>query len=108
MLTEAELAARSLGIQLQILEARVPDDFTTAFSAMARGGANGLYVIGGSMFFAERSRIAALAAQSRLPAIYGTRDFTEAGGLISYGPIFTEQWRRAADYAGKILQGANP
>ena len=60
------------------------------------------------MFFAERSRIAALAAQSRLPVISGAREFAEAGFLMSYGSIFVEQWRRAADYVGKILQGANP
>jgi putative ABC transport system substrate-binding protein len=60
------------------------------------------------MFFAERSRIAALAAQSRLPVISGQREFTEAGCLISYGPLLTEQWRRAATYVDKILRGASP
>ena len=108
MLTEAELAAQSIGVRLQILEARVPDDFTSAFSAMVRDGAGGLITFGSSMFFAERSRIAALAAQNRLPAIYGAKEFAEAGGLISYGSIFTEQWRRAATYVDKILKGANP
>ena len=108
MLTEAELAAQSIGVRLQILEARVPDDFTSAISAMVRDGAGGLITFGSSMFFAERSRIAALAAQNRLPAIYGAKEFAEAGGLISYGSIFTEQWRRAATYVDKILKGANP
>ena len=60
------------------------------------------------MFFAERSRIAALAAQSRLPVVSGAREFAEAGFLMSYGSIFAEQWRRAAAYVDKILQGANP
>ena len=60
------------------------------------------------MFFAERSRIATLAAQSRLPTISGAREFAEAGFLISYGSIFAEQWRRAATYVDKILKGANP
>ena len=108
MLTEAELAAQSIGVRLQILEARVPDDFTSAFSAMVRDRAGGLIVFGSSMFFAERLRIAALAAKNRLPAIYGAMEFAEAGGLISYGSIFTEQWRRAATYVDKILKGANP
>jgi putative ABC transport system substrate-binding protein len=108
MLTEVELAARSVGVKLQILEARVPDDFTSAFSAMTRDGAGGLIVLGSSIFFAERSRIAALAAHSRLPVISGPREFAEAGFLMSYGSIFAEQWRRAAAYVDKILQGANP
>ena len=107
-LTEAELAARSMGVKLQILEARVPDDFASAFSTMTRDEAGGLIVLGSSMFFAERLRIAAMAAESRLPAISGAREFAEAGFLFSYGSIFTEQWRRAAIYVDKILQGANP
>jgi putative ABC transport system substrate-binding protein len=107
-LTEAELAARSMGVQLQILEARVPDDFTSAFSAMIRDEAGGLIVLGSSMVFAERSRIAALAAESRLPTISGAREFAEAGFLFSYGSDFAEQWRRAATYVDKILQGATP
>jgi putative ABC transport system substrate-binding protein len=108
MLTEVEIAARSVGVKLQILEARVPDDFTSAFSAMTRDGAGALIVLGSSMFFAERSRIAALAAQSRLLVISGAREFADAGFLMSYGSVFAEQWRRAASYVDKILQGANP
>jgi putative ABC transport system substrate-binding protein len=108
MLTEVEIAARSVGVKLQILEARVPEDFTSAFSAMTRDGAGALIVLGSSMFFAERSRIAALAAQSRLLVISGAREFADAGFLMSYGSIFAEQWRRAASYVDKILQGANP
>jgi len=63
---------------------------------------------GGSMFFAERSRIAELAAQSRLPAIYGVRYFAEAGGLMAYGPSPRERWRRAATHVDKMLKGAKP
>ena len=65
-------------------------------------------VLGSSMFFAERSRIVALAAQIRLPAIYGPREYIEAGGLIAYGPPFRESWRRAATYVDKILKSAKP
>jgi putative ABC transport system substrate-binding protein len=72
-----------LSVELKRLEARVPDDFASAFSAMTKDGPGGLVVIGSSMFFAERARIAAPVAQSRLPAIYGTREFAQAGGLIS-------------------------
>lgn len=108
MLKEAELAARTIGVQLQKYEARVPDDFEGAFSAMTRDRAEGVIILGSSMFFAERSRIAGLAVQSRLPTISGATEFAEAGCLISYGSVFAEQWRRAATYVDKILKGADP
>ena len=60
------------------------------------------------MFFAERRRLAELAARHRLPAVYETRDFVDAGGLMSYGPSFPDMWRRAATYVDKILKGAKP
>jgi putative ABC transport system substrate-binding protein len=60
------------------------------------------------MLFAERSRIVALAVQSRLPVISGPRQFAEAGSLFSYGSVLSEQWRRAATYVDKILRGASP
>lgn len=108
MLREAELAVRTIGVQLQIYEARVPDHFEEAFSAMTRDGVDGITILGNSMFFAERSRIAALALQSRLAGIAGAREFAEAGFVISYGSVFVEQWRRAATYVDKILKGADP
>jgi len=107
-LREAEVAARSLKLRLQLLEARAPSDFAKAFLAMTKDRAGGLIVFGSSMFFAERSRIVALAAQSRLPAIYGPREYVDAGGLMTYGPTFRESWRRAATYVDKILKGARP
>ena len=60
------------------------------------------------MFFGERSRIADLAAQSRLPGIYVVREYVEAGGLMAYGPSLRENWRRAATYVDEILKGAKP
>ncbi len=107
-LKEAKVAARSLGIQLQFVEARVPGDFANAFLAMTKARAGGVVVLGGSVFFAERSQIAELAAQSRLPAIYPVREFVEAGGLMAYGSSIRESWRRAATYVDKILKGAKP
>ena len=91
-----------------MLEARAPGDFAKAFPAMTKERAGGLIVSSGSMFFAERSRIAALAAQSRLPAICGAREFGEAGGLMTHGRTSRESWRRAATYVDKILKGARP
>jgi len=107
-LREAEVAARSLKLQLQVLEARAPDDLARAFSAMRNGQAGGLIFLGGLMFFDQRTRIVELAAQSRLPAIYGARENAEAGGLMAYGPSVRESYRRAATYVDKILKGAKP
>ena len=108
MLREAEAAARVLKLQLQMMEARAPGDFAKAFSAMTSDRVGGLVVLGGSMFFAERSRIVALAAQSRLPAIYGPREYAHAGGLMAYASKLRENWRRASTYVDKILKGAHP
>ena len=107
-LREAEAAARSLKLQLQVLEARAPGDFASAFAAMTKDRAGGLLTLSGSVFFAERSRIVELAAQSRLPAIYVAKEYVEAGGLMAYGPSIRESWRRAATYVDKILKGAKP
>jgi putative ABC transport system substrate-binding protein len=108
LLREAEVAARSLKVQLQVLEARAPSDFASAFSAMTKDRAGGLMVFGNLMFFAERSRIVELAAQNRLPAIYTVREYAEAGGLMAYGRNLRESYRRAATYVDKILKGAKP
>src|SRR5262245_55923707 len=107
-LREAEVAARSLKVQLQVLEARAPSDFAGVFSAMTNGRAEGLILLGGLMFYVERTRIAELAAQSRLPTIHGAKENAEAGGLMSYGPNLRESYRRAATYVDKILKGAKP
>jgi putative ABC transport system substrate-binding protein len=105
---DAEVAARSLKVQLQVLEARAPGDFGSAFSAMREDRAGALIVLTSSMFFAERSRIAELAAQSRLPSLYGSKEWAAAGGLLMYGASARESWRRAATYVDKILRGAKP
>jgi putative ABC transport system substrate-binding protein len=107
-LREAKVAAGSLKVQLQLLEARAPSDFAGAFSAMMKERAGGVVIINSSMFYAERTRIAGLAAQSRVPAIYGVKEFAEAGGLMTYGIHLHESFRRAATYVDKILKGAKP
>jgi putative ABC transport system substrate-binding protein len=107
-LREAGVAARSLKVQLQVLEARAPSDFAGAFSAMTKVRASGVIILTSSMFYAERTRIAELAAQSRVPAIYSVREFAEAGGLMAYGINIRESFRRAASYVDKILKGAKP
>ena len=107
-LREAEKAGRVLGVELQPLEARSPDDFDRAFAAMTAKRAGALLVLGDVMFSTHRMRLAELAARSRLPAIYGAREAVEAGGLMSYGAIVTELFQRAATYVDKILKGAKP
>ena len=105
---EVKVAARSLGMQLQVLEARGPNDFDGAFAAMVKERAGALLVLVDPMFSFHRTRLADLAVKSRLPAVYTNRQPVEAGGLMSYGPSFSDLWRRAAGYVDKILKGAKP
>ena len=107
-LKEAGVAAQALKVRLQFLEARAPSDFAGAFSAMTRERAGGVIIITSSMFYAERTRIAELASQSRVPAVYSAREFAEAGGLMTYGTDLRESFRRAATYVDRILKGAKP
>ena len=105
---EVKVAAQSLGVQLQLLEARGPSDFDSAFAAMAKERVGALFVLVDPMFSFHRTRLAELAARSRLPAIYTNRQPVEVGGLMSYGPSFSDLWRRAAGYVDKILKGTKP
>jgi ABC-type uncharacterized transport system substrate-binding protein len=102
----AETAAPALGLTIQPIPIRQQSDFDAAFDA-ARG-ADALLVLDIAFFTTHRARLAALAAQSRLPAIYGLREMTEAGGLMSYGVSFPDLYRRAAAHVDKILKGAKP
>jgi putative tryptophan/tyrosine transport system substrate-binding protein len=81
LLKEADVAARARGVRLQVVEARGPADFDRAFSDMTRARAGALTVLGSTMFFNERRRLADLAAKNRLPAVYPYREFVDAGGL---------------------------
>jgi putative tryptophan/tyrosine transport system substrate-binding protein len=105
---EVKVAARSLGVQLQLLEARGPNEFDGAFAAMAKERAGALLVPAESLFVLHRTRLADLAARSRLPAAYGFREHVEAGGLMSYGPSVRDLFRRSATFVDKILKGAKP
>src|SRR5215831_10903617 len=105
---EVNVASRSLGVQLQLLEARSPNEFDAAFAAMAKQGAEALVVVSDAIFSSHRTRLADLAARSRLPAAYGVRESVEAGGLMSYGPSILDSYRRAATYVDQILKGTKP
>jgi putative ABC transport system substrate-binding protein len=107
-LKETKVAARALGVQLQILEARGPDEIDRAFAAMARERTRALLVLGDPVFTSHRKRIADLAVKHRLPTVSGTREYVEAGGLMAYGPSFHDMYRRAAYYVDRILKGTKP
>jgi putative ABC transport system substrate-binding protein len=108
MSRQAEGPARALGMQLHILQAGSPAEIDAAFAAMRSRGVGGVLVLRGSLFLAQRTQIAALAAKSRLPAVYGTREEAEAGGLMAYGASLLLLYRRAATYVDRILKGAKP
>ena len=108
LLKAAEVAARALGVRLQVVEARGPADFDRAFSDMTRARARALVVFGGPMFLNERRPLVDLAAKNRLPVVYSQREFVDAGGLLAYGVNIADLFRRAATYVDKILKGAKP
>jgi putative tryptophan/tyrosine transport system substrate-binding protein len=108
MLTEIERAAKTLGMKLQLAPAAGPEDIAGAFSAMIRERAAALSVFPSPMLFAEYSRIASLAADNRLPAIYAAREGPALGGLMSYGANLPDLSRQTATYVDKILKGVKP
>lgn len=105
---EIETAARSLGIESRLLDVRRPEDLPTAFAAASREHADALVVGQDGLLQSNRKRIADLAMSHRLPAIFRSMEFVEAGGLIGYGPHYADLYRRTAIYVDKILKGARP
>jgi putative ABC transport system substrate-binding protein len=105
---ELMAAARAFGVQLQVFDARSPDQLDSAFAAMTRERAAALLVLTDAVFVGQRQRVADLAARSRLPAMYYQREFVDAGGLISYGASLSDMFRRAATHVDKALRGAKP
>ncbi len=104
----AEVAARALGVQLQVVEARGIEDFDLAFSKMTSARVSALTVLSTPVFVNGRKRLVELAAKNRLPTVFSFREYVEAGGLMSYGPDLTDMHRRAATYVDRILKGAKP
>ena len=105
---DAQEAARLKGVQLDILRAGTENEIDAAFATLAQLHAGALLVAGDLFFFSRRDQLVALAARYAAPAIYERREFTESGGLISYGPSFTEVGRQAGAYVGRILKGEKP
>ena len=108
ILKELEAAAPTLGVKLQRLEVRVPGDFQSAFKAATRQRAGALIAPADPLVVNRPKMVADLALKYRLPAMFDTKEFVEAGGLLSLGPSLVDSYRRAATHVDKILKGANP
>ena len=107
-LTEMEAVAKALGLKLQSLEVRGLDDFESAFARAKRERAQALITIPQSLINTQQRQVLDFGAKKRLPAMYPTSEWVEAGGLMSYGPNYTDLIRRAADFVDKILKGTKP
>jgi putative ABC transport system substrate-binding protein len=105
---ETQRAAQTLGIEVQSLEVREPDDFAGAFEAAKRQQPDALFAIGDPLISDFRKQIVDFASTQRLPAMYPLREYVEAGGLMSYGASISDLVRRAAGYVDKILKGTKP
>ena len=107
-LRDMEGAARNIGLQYQVLYADTPREIDGAFESIGRERPDGLFVAITPLFVARRVQLVQLAAFHRIPAVYGGRDFAEAGGLMSYGASLTDAYRQVGVYTGRILKGAKP
>jgi putative ABC transport system substrate-binding protein len=105
---DVQEAARAKGVQLTILKAGTESEIDAAFASLAQLHAGALVVQGEGLFMYRREQLVALASRHAIPASYERREFVAAGGLISYGPSFTDVNRQAGIYVGKILKGAKP
>jgi ABC-type uncharacterized transport system substrate-binding protein len=104
---EVQAVARGLGIEVAPLEIRRAEDIAPAFEAL-KAQADALYVVGDALVNANLTRIMTFSLGARLPTIFNARSFVQAGGLMSYGPNFSDQFRRTAELVDKVLRGAKP
>ena len=107
-LKEVQTAARPLGLTVRSWEVRGADDFEKVFAALSKERPDGLYVPPGPLQTTNRNRIVDFALKSRLPSMWGNREFVDAGGLMSYGADLADSYRRVAYYVDRILKGAKP
>ena len=107
-LEETKTAAKALGIRLETLEIREPQDIERAFSSVIPARATAILTVADAFLWSQRQHIVALAARHRLPGMFPEEEFVETGGLMAYGPHVPDNFRRAATYVDKILKGAKP
>jgi putative ABC transport system substrate-binding protein len=105
--TSVQAAARTVGLDVVTLGVRQAEEITSAFDGL-KNKADGFYCVPGPLMTTNRVRIVTLALAAKLPAIYGGRDYVDAGGLMSYGPDLVDNYRRAANFVDKILRGTKP
>ena len=105
---DVQEGARAKGVQLSILKAGTENEIDTAFASLVQLHTGALLVGADPFFNSQREKLVALSARFAVPAIYEWREFTELGGLISYGPSQTSLWRQVGIYAGRILKGTKP
>ena len=105
---ETLAGAARLRIEVEPFEVQGAEMFDEAFARMAKARMEALVVLEDAMFATERTRLAALAAKTRLPTVYGQRNSVDAGGLMSYGPSITDAYRNAASFVDRILKGEKP
>jgi putative ABC transport system substrate-binding protein len=108
MLADVEPAARALGLQIQIYSASTSGEIDTVFAALVRERPDALFLASDGLFSTRRVQLISLAARHALPTSYASREFVEAGGLMSYGTSLIEMYRQVGLYAGRILKGATP
>ena len=107
-LRDVEAAARAIGLQIQVLNASTSREIDAAFATFARERPDALFVGGDAFFNSRRVQLVHLATRYAIPATYGSREFAEAGGLMSYGSNIADVYRQVGVYAGRILKGAKP
>ena len=107
-LPEIETATRALGLQQQLAMVRDPGDFESALATLTAARPDAIFVPNDSMFYQHRTRLAELVAKTRLPSMWGAREFAEAGGLMSYYTDLDDLGRRAAIFVDRLLKGARP
>jgi putative ABC transport system substrate-binding protein len=105
---ETQAASRVLGVSIQSVGVRTPDDFDGAFATITRERPHGLLVMADTVTLGQRKRTADFAASHRIPAIYEQRDFVDVGGLMSYGIDVVDHYRRAASFVDRVLKGTKP
>jgi putative ABC transport system substrate-binding protein len=108
VLRDAEAAARAMGLQIQVLNASTSREINAAFATFVRERPDALFVANDGFFNSRRTQLAHLATRHAIPATFGSREYAEVGGLMSYGTNIADAWRQVGIYAGRIVKGVKP